>query len=121
MTHPFPTRSSSDLMELSAIPFPQAAGPLGGLDFPPPFPHIDDCGGPAPPVIPTHRKPPTPAPKGRAFLMPNGPQGPVIAIRGARERSEEHTSELQSLMRIWYAVFCLKKTDGRPSLHPRNH
>src|SRR3546814_7447089 len=26
------------------------------------------------------------------------------------ERSEEHTSELQSLMRISYAVFCLKKT-----------
>src|SRR3546814_3856271 len=28
---------------------------------------------------------------------------------GAGERSEEHTSELQSLMRISYAVFCLKK------------
>src|SRR3546814_1281290 len=28
---------------------------------------------------------------------------------GASERSEEHTSELQSLMRISYAVFCLKK------------
>src|SRR3546814_3611031 len=28
---------------------------------------------------------------------------------GATERSEEHTSELQSLMRISYAVFCLKK------------
>src|SRR3546814_10547162 len=27
----------------------------------------------------------------------------------ARNRSEEHTSELQSLMRISYAVFCLKK------------
>src|SRR3546814_5324026 len=27
----------------------------------------------------------------------------------ARKRSEEHTSELQSLMRISYAVFCLKK------------
>src|SRR3546814_6052271 len=27
-----------------------------------------------------------------------------------RPRSEEHTSELQSLMRISYAVFCLKKT-----------
>src|SRR3546814_19019796 len=27
----------------------------------------------------------------------------------AHERSEEHTSELQSLMRISYAVFCLKK------------
>src|SRR3546814_3574457 len=35
------------------------------------------------------------------------------AVFGAREpdaqRSEEHTSELQSLMRISYAVFCLKK------------
>src|SRR3546814_5808570 len=30
-------------------------------------------------------------------------------MRIARERSEEHTSELQSLMRISYAVFCLKK------------
>src|SRR3546814_10849020 len=29
--------------------------------------------------------------------------------RAAGERSEEHTSELQSLMRISYAVFCLKK------------
>src|SRR3546814_1549359 len=28
---------------------------------------------------------------------------------GGGERSEEHTSELQSLMRISYAVFCLKK------------
>src|SRR3546814_10534817 len=28
---------------------------------------------------------------------------------GAERRSEEHTSELQSLMRISYAVFCLKK------------
>src|SRR3546814_11060774 len=30
-------------------------------------------------------------------------------VRGALRRSEEHTSELQSLMRISYAVFCLKK------------
>src|SRR3546814_9370438 len=29
--------------------------------------------------------------------------------RAAMQRSEEHTSELQSLMRISYAVFCLKK------------
>src|SRR3546814_6565532 len=29
------------------------------------------------------------------------------------ERSEEHTSELQSLMRISYAVFCLKKKTSR--------
>src|SRR3546814_1348978 len=32
-------------------------------------------------------------------------------IRARRPRSEEHTSELQSLMRISYAVFCLKKTN----------
>src|SRR3546814_2259206 len=32
----------------------------------------------------------------------------VVAL-GVGERSEEHTSELQSLMRISYAVFCLKK------------
>src|SRR3546814_2849407 len=31
------------------------------------------------------------------------------AIDSARRRSEEHTSELQSLMRSSYAVFCLKK------------
>src|SRR3546814_9718280 len=31
------------------------------------------------------------------------------AIRRCLGRSEEHTSELQSLMRISYAVFCLKK------------
>src|SRR3546814_7981981 len=35
---------------------------------------------------------------------------PIPALDGRTpERSEEHTSELQSLMRISYAVFCLKK------------
>src|SRR3546814_5275887 len=33
----------------------------------------------------------------------------IRRIGKARPRSEEHTSELQSLMRISYAVFCLKK------------
>src|SRR3546814_9293523 len=33
----------------------------------------------------------------------------VRGARGVEGRSEEHTSELQSLMRISYAVFCLKK------------
>src|SRR3546814_1543834 len=32
----------------------------------------------------------------------------------SRSRSEEHTSELQSLMRISYAVFCLKKKTTNP-------
>src|SRR3546814_4166681 len=33
----------------------------------------------------------------------------LVALNAERHRSEEHTSELQSLMRISYAVFCLKK------------
>src|SRR3546814_10207997 len=36
-------------------------------------------------------------------------------------RSEEHTSELQSLMRISYAVFCLNKKKNHPSEHPPLH
>src|SRR3546814_898970 len=35
-------------------------------------------------------------------------------------RSEEHTSELQSLMRISYAVFCLKKTKKKHKIHRHN-
>src|SRR3546814_5225654 len=45
---------------------------------------------------------------GQATGCAHGAQGGV----GARERSEEHTSELQSLMRISYAVFCLKKKNN---------
>src|SRR3546814_8381670 len=36
---------------------------------------------------------------------------------GSFVRSDEHTSELQSLMRISYAVFCLKKNKRSISLH----
>src|SRR3546814_8061049 len=37
---------------------------------------------------------------------------------GSEPRSEEHTSELQSLMRISYAVFCLKKKkQHKPRMH----
>src|SRR3546814_10755581 len=37
------------------------------------------------------------------------------------ERSEEHTSELQSLMRISYAVFCLKKKKPKPNSQNHNY
>src|SRR3546814_5286230 len=40
----------------------------------------------------------------------------ALCRRGVR--SEEHTSELQSLMRISYAVFCLKK---KKSIYTNNH
>src|SRR3546814_8483767 len=38
------------------------------------------------------------------------------ALGGRDHRSEEHTSELQSLMRISYAVFCLKTKQKRPTI-----
>src|SRR3546814_5311702 len=37
------------------------------------------------------------------------PTAMCVELTGSPSRSEEHTSELQSLMRISYAVFCLKK------------
>src|SRR3546814_7378142 len=39
---------------------------------------------------------------------------------GTNDRSEEHTSELQSLMRISYAVFCLKKKKTLTSTDDNN-
>src|SRR3546814_2758771 len=39
--------------------------------------------------------------------------GLEAVLREGAERSEEHTSELQSLMRISYAVFCLKKKNTK--------
>src|SRR3546814_3366185 len=37
----------------------------------------------------------------------------AVAVRSDHGRSEEHTSELQSLMRISYAVFCFKKKNNK--------
>src|SRR3546814_6215492 len=50
---------------------------------------------------------------------PGSRQAPSTPIsRSGKRRSEEHTSELQSLMRISYAVFCLKKKiNHKNSLH----
>src|SRR3546814_4798472 len=49
-----------------------------------------------------------------------------VAFQPQYERSEEHTSELQSLMRTSYAVFCLNKKKHIPpilpsSVHPSKH
>src|SRR3546814_2978545 len=55
---------------------------------------------------------------GIAFAFPFG-----LLLALGRRRSEEHTSELQSLMRISYAVFCLKKKNStiRESSLPQYH
>src|SRR3546814_2830289 len=63
----------------------------------------------------------------RWVLMPSGTVGRVRACcgvammvrRGVFPRSEEHTSELQSLMRISYAVFCLKKKKCTKNINTR--
>src|SRR3546814_2286358 len=48
---------------------------------------------------------------GEGLRRCHAPGAAANDVRGRRaDRSEEHTSELQSLMRISYAVFCLKKT-----------
>src|SRR3546814_1287097 len=67
-------------------------------------------------AIATHTAPLLRSGRGRRAAPGEGP-----AFRGnlthphpnPSPRSEEHTSELQSLMRISYAVFCLKKTTRR--------
>src|SRR3546814_7617605 len=56
----------------------------------------------------------------RADALDIGPEGGagdghLVAGQIALARSEEHTSELQSLIRISYAVFCLKKKNMRPT------
>src|SRR3546814_9503684 len=45
---------------------------------------------------------------GGSLLVEETPDGVILRTVAQSIRSEEHTSELQSLMRISYAVFCLK-------------
>src|SRR3546814_7014838 len=47
-----------------------------------------------------------------------GASSSISASSASAIRSEEHTSELQSLMRISYAVFCLKKKTKKHQTHP---
>src|SRR3546814_8862513 len=52
---------------------------------------------------------------------PDGHRGERILLPRLRYRSEEHTSELQSLMRISYAVLCLhKKTNNKRNKHKKS-
>src|SRR3546814_3085143 len=59
-------------------------------------------------LIASQPKAPNPTGDSRV-LTPENPETEPIIESIVRQRSEEHTSELQSLMRISYAVFCLKK------------
>src|SRR3546814_1495355 len=50
------------------------------------------------------------------WAVTGGYRGRIAKFMFSLARSEEHTSELQSLMRISYAVFCLKKKNIRKSM-----
>src|SRR3546814_5419221 len=76
----------------------------GPLPPPPPPLPVRRCPHPAAPLPPKWLPPPVP------LAVPRSRSAPCAALQ--RPRSEEHTSELQSLMRISYAVFCLKKKIG---------
>src|SRR3546814_9016178 len=80
-----------------------------GTEYHPERRHVHDCSHDA------HRdRPDQPVPISRTdrFMVQwtgSVHVGSVLQQHACRHRSEEHTSELQSLMRISYAGFCLKK------------
>src|SRR3546814_12629078 len=94
LTHSFPTRRYSDLIvHLGLARLPDAPGGTKGISL---F------------VVPKF----LPGPAGSLGARNGVKCGSLehkMGIHGNATRSEEHTSELQSLMRISYAVFCLKK------------
>src|SRR3546814_2753870 len=98
MTHSFPTRRSSDLQFRDLLS--NDLGAIGGLLF-----DIGSGRYPAPPRDEEEQ----------AFgswperLEQARADAQALNKALAKQRSEEHTSELKSLMRISYAVFCLKK------------
>src|SRR3546814_10461027 len=81
---------------------------------PPPDPHAGHDMGRAAGVAPTPPQAPPPpeafpGPRHAADVLSDPSTRSEARERLRAVRSEEHTSELQSLMRISYAVFCLKK------------
>src|SRR3546814_4483006 len=93
-THSFPTRRSSDLTRFIAAFPPSVRLSLSQIQASEPGRSFQIC--------PTHCS------ANLTALRSEHAAGDGQAV-SVPERSEEHTSELQSLMRISYAVFCLKK------------
>src|SRR3546814_6978613 len=73
-------------------------------------------GGTGPPIVVFRYAPGRSGTHAETFL--HGFRGRFLQCDG---RSEEHTSELQSLMRISYAVFCLKKKNNNLTPHTTNN
>src|SRR3546814_10508654 len=106
MTHSFPTLRSSDLgISGALLPF-SAEGAVRVVDA---FTRLADETQDTAELDPSDRD---------ALLGVSGPMFTNMWLLDCLDkampgsRSEEHTSELQSLMRISYAVFCLKKNNN---------
>src|SRR3546814_6708192 len=108
MTHSFPTRTSVRSRDLAFCVAARHAGD---------FPRRDtDIAGVHRAALPRHPPRGNSAQHAGAAVLPavrpaRRTAHPVSQLEG--RRSEEHTSELQSLMRISYAVFCLKKKNKK--------
>src|SRR3546814_1940906 len=100
---PRSTRTDTRLPDTTLFRSPAAGG--AGVPGAAPAP------APGPRYLPRHRA--RGGPRRRPGVVVRILPGQAVAGAGARlagaRRSEEHTSELQSLMRISYAVFCLTK------------
>src|SRR3546814_2976968 len=109
MTHSFPTRRSADLELVAVRPGRASSSRTKTTSI----------------AAPTTRAPPTSSTRKSAARPTNSRCASVNQNRkimadddyvyeeASGERSEEHTSELQSLMRISYAVCCLNKKNKR--------
>src|SRR3546814_1155440 len=105
MTYSFPTRRSSELLAYAGLR-PQEALAMRWDDVRERTLLIEKASDGQGGVKPTK----TSQSRTVRLLAPlGGDLAEWRLICGRPERSEEHTSELQSLMRISYAVFCLKK------------
>src|SRR3546814_7641319 len=104
---PYTTLFRADRIALNHLPrrsaiaeklFLQGAKGRGGQEIP----DFDD-------TVPVENRP--------MFRIDAVGQPPAPRRRQRLRRSEEHTSELQSLMRTSYAVFCLKTKKKKPTTH----
>src|SRR3546814_5514997 len=95
-----------DCCSASSGPRPIADAPEGAIWTCPMHPEIQQVGPGNCPICGMALEPMEPS-------LDEGPNPELVdftrRLKVAAVRSEEHTSELQSLMRISYAVFCLKK------------
>src|SRR3546814_7011918 len=117
MIHLYPGRAWRRTALFSFDPFEKGRSFDKTPEYPSSLFHSGEKTGP-PPGLPARTAANLPNRRKEAMMsdVSQTPTGLVIEKRNWKfGRSEEHTSELQSLMRISYAVFCLKKKKKKPN------